>query len=81
MEPGEELDAVLGNALEAIRLVTILATPAIPEVAARIWTRIGLAGAPSDEVFASSAQWGRYRATLAIEKGEPLFPRIKASVE
>jgi methionyl-tRNA synthetase len=81
MEPGDALEAVMGNALEAIRLVSILATPAVPQVCATIWTRIGLAGSPTDEVFAASAQWGRYRASLAIQKGEPLFPRIKVSVE
>ena len=81
LEAGDALDAVMGNALEAIRLVTILATPAIPQVCATIWTRIGLEGTPTDEVFATSAQWGRYRASLAIDKGEPLFPRIKVSVE
>ena len=81
MEPGEELNAVMGNALEAIRLVSILATPAIPQVCAVIWSRIGLEGAPTDEVFSTSARWGRYRAVYPITKGEPLFPRIKASVE
>ncbi len=81
MEPGDALNAVMGNALEAIRLVTILATPAIPQVCATIWTRIGLEGTPTDEVFAASAQWGRYHATRAIHKGEPLFPRIKVNDE
>src|SRR5665213_3832991 len=69
---------VMGNALEAIRLVSILATPAIPQVCAVIWSRIGLEGAPTDEVFSTSARWGRYRAVHSITKGEPLFPRIKA---
>jgi len=77
MEPGAALEAVMGNALEAIRLVTLLATPAIPQVCATIWSRIGLPGAPSDEPFAQSATWGRYRAVTPIVKGEPLFPRIK----
>lgn len=81
MEPGEELEGVMGDALEAIRLVTVLATPAIPQVCATIWSRIGLSGSPSDEVFALSAQWGRYRGVGRIEKGEPLFPRIQASRE
>jgi methionyl-tRNA synthetase len=81
MEPGAELDAVMGNALEAIRLVAILATPAIPAVSAVIWSRIGLEGTPGDDVFAQSAQWGRYRGVAPIEKGDPLFPRIKAGVE
>ncbi|MBW4029575.1 MAG: methionine--tRNA ligase [Acidobacteria bacterium] len=81
MAPGEALDAVMGDALEAIRLVSVLATPAIPQVCATIWSRIGLAGAPSDQLFAHSAQWGLYANVQRIEKGEPLFPRIKVSDE
>jgi len=77
MEPGEAVDAVMGDALEAIRLVSILATPAMPAVCAEIWQRIGLSGAPSDELFATSATWGRYPGAARISKGEPLFPRIK----
>jgi methionyl-tRNA synthetase len=79
MAAGPALDAVMGNALEAIRLVTILATPAMPGVCQTIWQRIGLTGAPTDELFASAAVWGRYHAVTPIVKGEPLFPRIKAS--
>ncbi len=78
LEPGDELRAIMGDALEAIRLVTILATPAMPAVCATIWHRIGLAGAPTDEVVTTSARWGQYAPVNAIEKGEPLFPRIKA---
>jgi methionyl-tRNA synthetase len=78
MEPGAELDDVMGDALEAIRLVAILATPAMPKVCEEIWRRIGLAGAPSDEVFATSTAWGQYRTVTRIEKGEPLFPRMKS---
>jgi methionyl-tRNA synthetase len=77
MEAGAALDAVMGDALEAIRLVAILTTPAMPSVAEEIWRRIGLPGSPSDEVFASSATWGRYRSDATIHKGEPLFPRMK----
>jgi methionyl-tRNA synthetase len=77
MQPGEQLDAVMGDALEAIRLVSVLATPAIPQVCATIWSRIGLEGAPGDQVFAESAQWGLYRSARPVVKGEPLFPRIK----
>jgi methionyl-tRNA synthetase len=78
MEPGAELDAVMGDALEAIRLVAILISPAMPSVAAEIWRRVGLSGAPSDEVFTSSATWGQYRSDATIRKGEPLFPRMKS---
>jgi len=72
------LNAVMGDALEAIRLVAILATPAMPKVGEEIWRRIGLDGAPSDEVFSVSAIWGQYRSDATIQKGEPLFPRMKS---
>jgi methionyl-tRNA synthetase len=77
MEPGEQLDAVLGDALEAIRLVAILASPAMPGVCEEIWRRIGLGGTPTEEVFSASSAWGQYRAVSPIEKGVPMFPRIK----
>ena len=78
LEPGAALEEVMGNALEAIRLVTILASPAMPTVCDEIWRRIGLTGRPTDAVVADSATWGLYEATETIVKGEPLFPRIKA---
>ena len=78
MTPGPEVEAVMGDALEAIRLVAILVSPAMPEVAGEIWRRIGLAGFPTDEVFAGSSRWGRYPGAPVV-KGEPLFPRITES--
>ena len=80
MAPGPEVDAVLGDALEAIRLVTILTTPAMPSVCREIWRRIGLEGTPTDEVFARSALWGLYPGGRVVEKGSPLFPRITSPV-
>ena len=78
MEPGADLNAVMGDALEAIRLVAILTTPAMPKVCEEIWRRIGLTGSPCDEVFSSSSTWGQYRSDATIQKGEPLFPRMKS---
>jgi methionyl-tRNA synthetase len=77
MEPGPEVDAVMGDALEAIRLVTILATPAMPGVCDEIWHRIGLSGSPIDHSFQQIAIWGLYPGG-SVEKGDPLFPRIKS---
>ena len=77
MEPGPEVDAVMGDALEAIRIVTILATPAMPGVCDEIWRRIGLSGSPIDHSFHQTALWGLYPGG-PVEKGDPLFPRIKS---
>ncbi len=78
MDPGPEVDVVLGDALEALRIVTILATPAIPEASAEVWRRIGLPGSPTDRPLAEVIAWGGYPGGLTVEKGDPLFPRLKA---
>jgi methionyl-tRNA synthetase len=75
-EPGAALDGVLGDALEAIRIVSILASPAIPQAAAEAWRRIGLDGRPDEQRLPSAAEWGGYPGGLRVEKGEPLFPRV-----
>ena len=77
MDAGAALDVVMGDALEAIRLVTILTSPAMPGVCEEIWRRIGLAGRPSEVNFEMSARWGVYPGGLPVDKGAPLFPRIK----
>jgi methionyl-tRNA synthetase len=74
-EPGPGVDAVLGDALEVLRLVAVLASPAVPNAAAEIWRRIGLPGGPTDQCLPDAANWGGYPAGLTVEKGPPLFPR------
>ena len=71
-EPGPEVDAVMGDALEALRIVAILASPALPTACAEAWRRIGLSGRPQD---AGLPEWGGYPGGLTVEKGDPLFPR------
>ncbi|HLY84352.1 MAG TPA: class I tRNA ligase family protein, partial [Acidimicrobiales bacterium] len=75
-QPGPEVDAVMGDALEALRIVAILATPALPNRCADIWRRIGLPGTPSEQRLPSAAAWGGYPGGLPVDKGEPLFPRL-----
>ncbi len=77
MDPGPEVDAVMGDALEVLRIVAILASPAVPDSCRQIWARIGLDGAPQDQRLPTAAAWGGYPGGLAVSKGEPLFPRFK----
>ena len=77
-EPGSEVDGVLGDALEALRIVAILASPATPDASAAIWRRIGLDGIPQEQRLPAAAAWGGYPGGLPVEKGQPLFPRISA---
>jgi methionyl-tRNA synthetase len=76
-EPGPATDAVLGDALEALRIVALLIVPAMPSTSAEIWRRIGLDGRPEDCLLPAGAAWGGYPGGLQVDKGEPLFPRRK----
>ena len=78
---GPEVDGVLGDALEALRIVAVLVSPAMPGVSAEIWARLGLAGRP-DSPGAGRAgsdggllSWGGYPGGLMVTKGTALFPR------
>jgi len=79
MEPGPEVDVVMGDALEALRIATILASPAIPTAAAEAWRRLALPGAVEDQRVPVDTAWGGYPGGLELIPGDPLFPRIKAS--
>ena len=74
-EPGPQLDVVMGDALEALRIVAILASPAVPNTAQAVWERIGMSGRVSDQRVPTDVAWGGYPGGLAVVKGDPLFPR------
>ncbi|MBP1632330.1 MAG: metG [Acidobacteria bacterium] len=78
MTPGPEVEAVLGDALEVLRLVAVLASPAVPGAAAEIWRRLGLPGSPEDQRLPGAAAWGGYPGGLPVTRGAPLFPRLTA---
>jgi methionyl-tRNA synthetase len=77
-DPGPQVSAVLGDALEALRIVSLLAWPAMPAACSELWRRIGLTGSPGDERLPEAASWGGYPAGRAVERAAPLFPRRKA---
>jgi len=76
-DPGPEVDAVLGAALEVLRIVAVLVVPAMPKTAEEVWRRIGLVGEASAQRLPDACQWGGYPAGRPVEKGAPLFPRRK----
>jgi methionyl-tRNA synthetase len=78
LDPGPEVDGVLGDALEVLRLVAVLASPALTRASAEVWRRIGLESSPTDGPLTESAAWGGYPGGVPVEKGAPLFPRLTA---
>jgi methionyl-tRNA synthetase len=69
--------AVLGDCLETLRIVALLASPVIPNASAELWRRLGLDGRPEDQRLPEAAVWGGLPAGARLEKGTPLFPRIE----
>ncbi|MDP9020431.1 MAG: methionine--tRNA ligase, partial [Actinomycetota bacterium] len=78
-EPGPAVDAVLGAALEVLRIVAVLASPAMPAACAELWRRLGLPGRPADQRLPQAATWGGYPGGVPVEKGPALFPRVQAA--
>jgi methionyl-tRNA synthetase len=76
MDPGPAVEAVLGDALEVLRLVALLASPALPGSCAEVWSRLGLPGSPEGQRLPEAAAWGGYPGGLPVRKGPPLFPRL-----
>ncbi len=74
-EPGPAVDTVMGDALEALRIVALLASPAVPATSQQVWQRIGLSGLVVDQRLPDDASWGGYPGGLIVIKGEPMFPR------
>jgi methionyl-tRNA synthetase len=75
-EPGPDVDAVLGDAVEALRIIAILVSPALPGTAQQIWERLGRDGAVTDQRVPGDVAWASAPAGRPITKGSPLFPRI-----
>lgn len=74
--PGPEVDGVLGDALESLRILAVMASPAVPRASAEIWRRIGMEGSLLDQRLPAAAVWGGYPGGAKVETGPPLFPRI-----
>ena len=66
---------MLGDALEVLRIVAILASPGhARRPCAEIWRRIGLDGSPDDQRLPDAAAWGGYPGGLPVEKGAAALP-------
>ncbi len=75
----EQLDAVLSNVYNALRVVTVLAAPVLPESCARIWKLLGFA-APLEEQRIGALEDASEEETRAIPPVEPVFPRLDMKV-
>jgi methionyl-tRNA synthetase len=70
-----EVNQVLYAAVEAIRIVTALAYPVIPDATQRIWEQLGQPGNLADQRI-DQLQWGGLKPGTKIGKPEGVFPRV-----
>jgi methionyl-tRNA synthetase len=70
----DRLSRVLYAAAEALRMITILAHPVIPDATQKIWGQLGQPG-KLGEVRIDQLNWGGLKAGTKIGKPEAIFPR------
>ena len=70
---------VLATAAEAIRIITALVYPILPDAAAKVWLQLGQ-GEIADSAknaFLTQINWGGLRAGTHFAEPAPLFPRAE----
>jgi methionyl-tRNA synthetase len=72
------LATVLYTSAEALRIVTALAHPVIPEATAKIWAQMGLTDIRKVEL--SNLAWGQLPLGTKLGDVHPVFPRADKSV-
>jgi methionyl-tRNA synthetase len=72
----------LYTAAEALRIVTALVYPVIPESAAKIWAQLGFR-TPLEAIRTTDLDWGKLAAGQEIEPASGVFPRadVKTMIE
>jgi len=74
------LATVLYTSAEALRIVTALAHPVIPEATGKIWAQLGLGDIRKFDL--SKLQWGQLHLGTKLGEVAPVFPRAdKSAVE
>jgi len=76
-----ELDLVLANLLEVIRLLAVHLTPFIPEGAGRIANQVGFELGPISDDGVASLTWNGALAGLTVPAASPIFPKIEIDIE
>jgi len=79
-ESRSRLGTILYTSAEALRIVTALAYPVIPQSAEKIWTQLGLGDVR--KVRLDKLKWGQLEVGTKLGKVEPVFPRAdKSAIE
>ncbi len=80
-EKQDELDTVLYNLTEAIRIVSVLISPFMNETANKIYKQLGISKEADILTWESTHEFGQIKEGTKVLKGEVLFPRIDVQKE
>jgi methionyl-tRNA synthetase len=78
----KRLDEVLYTSAEALRIITALLGPVLPQSAAKIWMQLGCP-VPLDHIKTAALHWGHLKGGQTLGPVTGVFPRadVKASIE
>ncbi|MCG6537761.1 MAG: methionine--tRNA ligase subunit beta, partial [Syntrophales bacterium LBB04] len=81
-DPGQrpKLDQVMYNLLEALRVISVLILPFMPNTAGKIMEQIGIEDRGSQD-FRTISAWGGLPSGKTLTPGEGLFPRVAPKPE
>ncbi len=77
----DELETILLQCHEALRIVSVLAHPFIPESTKKALTTLGATSCLEGKVPMATAAWGKGPAEVSVSKPIPLFPRLEPKPE
>ena len=74
------LATILYTSAEALRIITVLAHPIIPDSTAKIFTQLGLSNIAKTDL--NTLRWGQLNVGTRLGRIEPVFPRAdKSAIE
>lgn len=76
-----ELDAVLYNLCESIRIIATLVNPIMKDTANKIYKQLGIEGIEDLTSWESTDRFGLIKENTKVSKGEVLFPRLDIEEE
>ncbi|MDO4538523.1 MAG: class I tRNA ligase family protein, partial [Coriobacteriales bacterium] len=72
----DELEQIITNLLESIRICAHLFEPFMPETSAEVLRRLSLESELNCDDLAAACTWGGLVGEVSVTKGSALFPRL-----
>jgi methionyl-tRNA synthetase len=72
-----QLEAVLYQQVESLRIIALLMFPFMPQTATTLWRQLGLQEDIAQQRYPTALAWGGLPPGTRVQPGEQLFPRIE----